>query len=203
LRKASYHHGNLREALVEAALGLIAEHGVAGLTMRSVGKTVGVSHAAPYRHFKDKEAILAAVATEGFVLMRDAMAAARDGAGSDLMERLAVCGRAYIHFAVRHPSHYRVMFGPATRNKMEHPELLGASLEAFGIILGGIEEAQAAGLLRDGETIELGIVAWSQAHGLSMLLIDDLFELGEISDEALEGYAQRASDVIDTGIRRR
>ena len=201
MTKSSYHHGNLRPALVEAALEIIADKGVSGLTMRSVGQYVGVSHAAPYRHFKDKEAILAAVATEGFNGMRDAMTLERDAVDpSDLTGRMAACGRAYIHFAVRHPSHYRVMFGPATRNKMRHPELLGASLEAFGILLNGIEEARAAGLLRDLPTIELGIVAWSQAHGLSMLLIDDQFELGEIDDVALAGYAERATVVIGDGM---
>lgn len=200
--KTSYHHGNLREALVESALKIIEESGVSGLTLRAVGQRVGVSHAAPYRHFRDKEAILAAVATEGFKHMRDAVLAEREAAGDDVMDRLAAVGRAYVKFAVRHPSHYRVMFGPATRNKLDHPDLLGASLELFQIVLESIEKAQATGVLREEPAIELAIVAWSQAHGLTMLLIDDQFELGEIDDDALEAYATRATDVIDRGLRK-
>ena len=199
--KASYHHGNLPEALVSAALQIIAATGVDSLTMRAVGQRVGVSHAAPYRHFKGKEALLAAVATEGFRLMRDAMRAARD-AEVGPMERLAACGRAYVRFAVRHPSHYRVMFGPASRNKMDHPDMLEASLETFGLLLESIDAAKAAGLLRDDASIELGIVAWSQAHGLSMLLIDDQFELGDIDDDALDRYAARATSVVGAGLLR-
>lgn len=200
--KTSYHHGNLREALVQAAVEIIAEKGVEALTLRSVGTRVGVSHAAPYRHFKDKEAILAAVATEGFYLMRDFMKARNEEvADLDVMARLAEIGRAYIHFAVRHPYHYRVMFGPATRNKMRYPDLLAASLEIFTIMVEGLEQAKALGLVRDEPAIELSIVAWSQAHGLSLLLIDDQFELGEIDDETLDGYARRATSVIDQGLR--
>jgi AcrR family transcriptional regulator len=111
-RENHYHHGDLRNALVEAALRLIAEHGAQALTLRAAARAAGVSPAAPYRHFADKEALLAAVAEDGFEKLSRRMRAAARGA-SDAAARLLAIGEAYVAFARAHSAHFHVMFGPA------------------------------------------------------------------------------------------
>src|SRR6266516_6522329 len=105
-----YHHGDLRRALLDEALRTIQTHGVEHLTLRSVGECLGVSRSALYRHFADKQSLLAVVGKEGFGTLRQALAAAwkENGRGRIGFEAM---GRAYVQFAVAHPSHYRVMFG--------------------------------------------------------------------------------------------
>src|ERR1041384_7388776 len=108
--RRSYHHGNLRRALLDEALATIGAEGVDGLTLREIGARLGVSRTAMYRHFADKRALLAAVATEGFRTLRQQLVSAWEagGRGSAAFESM---GTAYIRFAAANPAHYRVMFG--------------------------------------------------------------------------------------------
>jgi AcrR family transcriptional regulator len=110
-RRPRYHHGNLPQALRDAALALINEAGADALTLRGAAKRAGVSQAAPYRHFRNKEALLAAVAEEGFRAMAEAMGRRAAPHRADPAGRLRALGRAYVEFATRHPAHFRVMFG--------------------------------------------------------------------------------------------
>jgi AcrR family transcriptional regulator len=112
-KQRPYHHGNLKQELLNTALTLISESGPQGFTLREVARRAGVSHNAPYRHFRDKDDLLAAVAAEGFARLTSAMkrSAAR---GKTPLERLRLCGRGYIQFAL--PQHFLVMFDlPAQR----------------------------------------------------------------------------------------
>src|SRR5437870_4008576 len=110
-RKRHYHHGGLRRAMIDAALRLVETGGSQALTLRAAARLAGVSQAAPYRHFANKEALLAGVAEEGFhvlaTAMREGAAARRQGA----IERMRALGLSYVEFATSHPSHFRVMFG--------------------------------------------------------------------------------------------
>src|ERR1700754_3450754 len=106
-QRDTYHHGDLKRALTEAALGLVAEKGPKGFTLREVARRAGVSAAAPYRHFADKAQLLAAAATQGFVLLHEALAEA--GERDDLPTRDLDMGRAYVRWAVAHPDYYQVM----------------------------------------------------------------------------------------------
>jgi len=108
--KRPYHHGDLRAALITAALSLIDEHGVKGLALSDAAHLAGVSVAAPYRHFKDKEALLAEIAAEGFVMFRDALARAARSHPDDKVKRLVEMGVAYVDFALQHRSHFKVMW---------------------------------------------------------------------------------------------
>lgn len=172
MAEAQYHHGNLRRALIDAALKLIKTAGPGALTLRAAARLAGVSQAAPYRHFASKEALLAAVAEEGFrtmsALQRQAMAAYPQ----DPVARLDACGLSYIDFASRHPSHFTVMFGPEVADKSSYPSLKAAAKETFAILLGALADCREAGLLRPGELKELALATWSLAHGLASLLVN-------------------------------
>lgn len=167
-----YHHGDLRRALLDAALALIEAEGVAALTLRQTARQVGVTHAAPYRHFKDKAALLAGVAAEGFRLLADRTETARDAAGPDPIDRLLAIGVAYVRFALEHPAHYRVMFG---RDIVETPgehTFHGEAARAFAVLTGCVGEVQHAGECPSEGAGVRSILAWSTVHGLAMLLTD-------------------------------
>ena len=156
-----YHHGDLRSALLEAAVEVIEERGLSGLSLRECARRAGVSHAAPYRHFKDKDALILAIAHEGLDRLADAGEAAMVGI-EDPRERIDAYGVAYVQFAVEQPVFHRVMFasdlGAAPGDLPEPPD------RAFRLLVD--TAAAAAG---EGADPELAAVAhWSLAHGLSI-----------------------------------
>src|SRR6266478_7680215 len=118
-RPKPYHHGNLREALLEAAIRLIAEVGPTAFTLREVARRAGVSHNAPYRHFRDRDDLMAAVAAQGFRELTQAMVDAAGG-WADALDRLKRAGLGYVTFALRRPEHFTVMFD-APISKRRHP----------------------------------------------------------------------------------
>jgi AcrR family transcriptional regulator len=169
--KGQYHHGDLRRALLDAALDLLENGDDVGL--REVARRAGVSHTAPYRHFADKEALLAAVAEEGFLALTKALLASLAEI-EDALDGYYAASSAYVRFAVEHPAHYRVMFGARSAMKVEEipPSLLAAGQEAFGILLSMIRAMQDVKLIRQGEPLEIAVALWSLEHGLAMLELD-------------------------------
>ena len=184
--KPRYHHGDLHRALIDASLALIAEEGFSALTLREVARRAGVTHAAPYRHFADKEALLAAVAEEGFRSMAARMRE-RMARESGPPERLIACGVAYVLFAVQHPAHFRVMFGPHFVQPEKHEGRDAEGGNAFGVLLQCLSEGQQAGVFRQGDTLALALGPWSLVHGLASLLVDGV--LGRTGKEAVDPEA--------------
>ncbi|HWB71033.1 MAG TPA: TetR/AcrR family transcriptional regulator [Egibacteraceae bacterium] len=196
----AYHHGDLGRALLEAALELVAERGPAGFTLREVARRVGVSHAAPYRHFAHRDALLQAVAEEGFSAMRDAMVQACE-CHETPQSRFQALGIAYVRFAVDHPSHFRVMFGPHS-TKDDNASLARVRDQTFGLLLEAVVACQQAGVVRPGATHEIAIAAWSVVHGLAFLLIDRPSR--RIPPEvAAEELARLVTTTLMEGMRRR
>ena len=168
-KRKPYHHGNLREELLEAAIRLIAEVGPTAFTLREIARRAGVSHNAPYRHFRDKDDVIAAVATQGYRELNHAMldAAKPD---TDAVRCLKCAGLAYIAFALRRPEHFTVMFdAPISRRR--NPEAAEASERAFGTLVSLVKSSQDAGQLPAGDTRELALLAWSMVHGVAKLAI--------------------------------
>jgi AcrR family transcriptional regulator len=170
--KEHYHHGDLRRALLDASLELISKEGFAALSLREVARRAGVTHAAPYRHFADKEALLAAVAEEGFRAMTARMrqVMAREPTP---MRRLMACGVAYVLFAVENAAHFRVMFGPHFTRPLVPSDAQEAG-NSFKVLMDAILEAQRAGEIREGEPQALALTCWSLVHGLASLWVDGL-----------------------------
>ena len=170
-KKRPYHHGNLRQALIDAALELIEERGVSALTLREVARQVGVTHAAPQRHFADRAALVAAVAEQGFRGLAAHVAAVR-GSARTPAQRLRALGVAYVEYALAHPAHLRVMFSPEVADKSRHPELAAAAQAVHGTLVEQIANGQRQGSVAAGDPDELSFAAWSMVHGCAVLLID-------------------------------
>ena len=182
-----YHHGDLRRALLDEALRTIQAHGANHLTLRAVGGRLGVSRSALYRHFADKQALLAAAACEGFRLLRQAVADAweHNGHGRTGFEAMA---KSYVQFAVAHPSHYRVMFGGFIESATKDEDLMGEARAAFQVLVDAIVDQQNNGLIRRDDPVLIARFTWALVHGISMLVIDgQLRETGQ--REAVEQYA--------------
>jgi AcrR family transcriptional regulator len=169
-RADRYHHGDLRRALLQAAVRTIRTDGVGGLTLRGVGSTLGVSRTALYRHFADKAALLAAVAAEGFRMLRLELTGAWERGGRGVNGFQAM-GAAYVQFAVTHPSHYRVMFG-ADIFGVEHAELSTEGAGAFQVLVDALTELQAQDLARRDDPRQMALFVWAVTHGVAMLAID-------------------------------
>jgi AcrR family transcriptional regulator len=164
---------------VEAALKLVRTEGVAGLTLRATARLARVSQAAPYRHFADKDALLAAVAEEGFRMMVAAMRETVAAAGDEPLARFRALGQAYVGFAQGHRSHLGVMFGREMADRAAHPTLQEAAGAAFRLLVDAIADCQRTGLVRAGDPEELAVSAWSMVHGFSALLIDGQLDIVE------------------------
>ena len=167
--RGAYHHGDLRAALVAAAAAIIAEEGADALTLRGVGNRVGVSRTALYRHFADKAALLATVATEGFRMLRSDLEEALLAAGSAGGDPMVALSAAYIRFGSQHPPHYRTMFGPALMDKECYPDLAEAGEAAFAVLVGAIAAGQADGRFVPSNPARIAQVFWSTVHGIVML----------------------------------
>ena len=166
-RRKPYHHGNLREVLLEAAIRLIAEVGPTAFTLREVARRAGVSHNAPYRHFQDKDDLLAAVRSQGFRELTEAMQEASE-LQANALDRLKRAGLAYVAFALRRPEHFAVMFdAPAPKGK--HPDSAGAGKEAFETLVSLVKNCQDEGQLPSARPLEFALLAWTMVHGIAKL----------------------------------
>lgn len=168
-QRRGYHHGNLREALVQAAVTLIGQHGPAGFTMAEAARLAGVSPGAPYRHFRDAEALLAEVARQGFERFAAALERAWNDGAPDPLAAFEAVGRAYLGFARSEAAFYAAMF--ETRLAAEdHPGLQAAGDRAFGVLRQATERLIAG--LPEGRRPPALMVAlhiWSMAHGIASL----------------------------------
>jgi AcrR family transcriptional regulator len=191
-----YHHGDLRRALLDEALRTIETHGVTHLTLRTVGERLGVSRSALYRHFADKQALLATVGKEGFRTLRQALADAweRNGRGRTGFEAM---GRAYVQFAVAHPSHYRVMFGGFIDSATKGDQFVAEAKGAFQVLVDALVEQQAAGAIRRDDPAQMARFTWAAVHGTAMLVID-----GQVPEAAQrEAFEQYSVERIYAAIR--
>jgi AcrR family transcriptional regulator len=192
-----YHHGDLRRALLEEALQMIHREGVAGLTLRGIGARLGVSRAALYRHFADKHALLMAVAAEGFRMLR-VETAATFPADRQTVSAFADMAVAYVGFALRHPSHYRVMFGGSLDDAQATPELAEEGAGSFNVLVNALVALQSQGHVRKDNPLDLARFVWSTVHGVAMLAID-----GQLMCKGVEevvAFTRYTAERIRTGI---
>jgi len=195
---APYHHGNLRQALVDAAVAAEAEVGIGGLTLREVARRVGVSHAAAYRHFESRDALVRAVADQGFARLDEVLTAVPVEHWQPLA-RFHVLASEYVRFALRERPHFRLMFAlqPGAVSGAEPDARLAAVRAHF---TAAVEVAVKAGLLREGSAERMGAVAWAQVHGLATLaLAGGLTDAGEMTEAEYAKWAAKLAVVAVTG----
>jgi AcrR family transcriptional regulator len=195
-RSEPYHHANLRQTLLDAAVTLIGEVGPRAFTLREVARRAGVSHNAPYRHFASKDELLAEVAAEGFDRLATSMQKSMARATSPL-ERLQECGCGYVAFALHWPQHFLVMFDlpQATAGHEKHQ---AAGQNAFDVLQGCIAAAQQSGDLSIGDPLPLAWTAWSLVHGIAKLDTSGNLPLDSIS--TIE-FTRSASQAITRGMK--
>jgi len=198
-KKRAYHHGDLERSLVEAALVTIREEGVQALTLRSVGARLGVSRTALYRHFDDKQALLARVAAEGFKRFHEALATAVARASAKRANPMPAMAAAYMRFALSNPSHYQTMFSGVLTDWSRYPELVRHAEGAFNVLLDTIRGEQQQKRMAPGDPLDLAEITWALSHGLATLgLARQLRRTpGQLQDLAVLG-----STVLENGLRR-
>ncbi len=173
--RRSYHHGNLREAMVQAALDMIAQRGLAGLAIAEIARALGVSPAAPYRHFRDRNALIAEVARRGFERLATDLEAAWSAGRPDPVTAIERCGRAHLAFAQRDPAAYAAMFDPGLQDSRDSPDDAGlqqASDAAFAVLRQAADAACATAPPNRGRAPPPQMVAlhiWSLTHGIASL----------------------------------
>jgi AcrR family transcriptional regulator len=191
LRKApgDYHHGNLRRALLDAAKVLLEEHGPESFTLREAARRVGVDHRAAYKHFADREEVLAAVAEEGYrgliAAARDELAATDADAGAEA--RLLAIARAYLRFATSAPGSYRLMSGPRLNKDGRFPVLEDAIDEASALIRREVRSGMDGGTFAPSDLVSPTLALWSAMHGLASLVI---MRRIRVRKEALGAFAE-------------
>jgi len=163
---SGYHHGNLAAALKEAAVNLIKEKGVSGFTLAEASRLAEVSTAAPYRHFADRDALLAALALDANLALEKSMDAAIQEAAGESFQELRGCGIALGKFALEYPSHYQVLFGPFLNDRSGYPELEASDRKNFATLRDVIERAQADGFVQAGSSETLALAAMSIVTGI-------------------------------------
>jgi AcrR family transcriptional regulator len=188
-RPASYHHGDLKAALVAHAVAMLGADGLDSLTLRGVARAAGVSEAAPYRHFANRRELVAAVAEDGFRRLHAAMLENMGGKAG--REGFKGVGVAYVDFALRNAAVYRVMFGPELAKADDLPDYQRTSRGVLEFVATGIRELQAAGLVGPGDPRSMAVVLWATLHGLVMIALDGVAESVETPVEALVEEATR------------
>ena len=199
--EGAYHHGDLGTALLAAARGIVEHEGVGELSLRAVARRAGVSHSAPYHHFADKAALLAAVAAAGFdQLVSEIEGEQRRRSPDDYAGKVVAVGTAYVRFALQNPAIFRLMFRPELTLPARHAELRAAESRAFGTLVAALAECQARGLVPGTDPLPAAMSCWSTVHGFSMLWIDQVTAETPLGELPLDRLAQHVLETIMHGV---
>jgi AcrR family transcriptional regulator len=181
--KSSYHHGDLKNALIVAGVEILAREGVGALSLRKVAKKAGVSHSAPYAHFKDKQALIAAISIEGFkellAALQEVFEKNETAPGRLLLETAWV----YMEFALKESDTFKVMFSGILEKENEYPDLVDVVQRTFHMVVKVVAICQANAVLPEGDAELTSTALWAQIHGLISLYLE-----GQISHTILDRY---------------
>jgi AcrR family transcriptional regulator len=186
LKKKTYHHGDLKNALIKAGADILSKEGVSALSLRKVAQQAGVSHAAPYAHFADKQALIAAISTEGYQKLYAQIAQAAQQYRSDPLRRLVESSWAYVQFALNEPDQFKVTLSSMIEKEQEYPAFVEAAQQTFNLVVEIVAQGQQAGLLRPGTPDLTAVSVWALIHGLVTLLLEN-----QISHTVLNRYTVR------------
>lgn len=185
-RKKAYHHGDLKNALIAAGADILAKDGVSGLSLRKVAQQAGVSHAAPYAHFADKQVLIAAISTDGYRRLYEALAATTQQYADDPARQLVEGAWAYVQFAVNDTDYFKIMLSGAIEKEKDYPAFVEISQRSFALLVQIVEACQQAKILKRGPSDLIAVGVWSLIHGFVSLFLED-----QISHTVLDRHSLR------------
>jgi AcrR family transcriptional regulator len=188
-----YHHGDLENALIQAGVEILSKEGIDGLSLRNVAKRAGVSHSAPYAHFKDRQSLIAAISTEGFKQLYAELDAAILAHADDPQQQLVEGAWVYVQFAMDHTDTFKIMFSGVLEKEKEYPAFVEVSRKTFERVIDVIRACQEAGILRPAPAEVMAVSVWGQVHGVISLALE-----GQISHNVLERFDLR--ELVQFGI---
>jgi len=175
MKKTAYHHGNLKETLISASLEILSEKGIGGLSLRNVAKRIGVSHTAPYNHFSDKQALLAAISTAGHEQLYRLLLDTFEESKAPPKNTIPEIAWAYLQFALNNPSQFKLMFSGALEEERNHPAFEEVTRKTIALFEEIIVFCQNKGQLPGGSVDGLAIKLWSTVHGFTTLMLENQF----------------------------
>lgn len=198
--RKSYHHGDLANALIVAALEILREKSPNELSLREVAKRAGVSHTAPYRHFSDKSKLLEAIAKIGFERLTQSLKSVAATYANNAQKQLTEAGAAYVRLAVNDPEITQLMFGGFLDSESCSEEIGESSENAFQALLDIIENGKQEGIYLDRDAMDLAMAAWSIVHGLAMLITVGQFHEYADSEEKVRRLSVMVCNLLQVGI---
>lgn len=191
-KKFKYHHGQLREALIESAQHILRTQGIEALNLRALAKSAGVTQAAPYSHFRDKDDLLATVAEAGF--QRLALQMASDATGlKSASERVRALMTSYIRFACENKALFRLMFGREVADMKKYPTLAMTAGKSYALISAALSRRESEA----EDTPILSVAIWSLCHGLTTLLLEDRISLHQFGADSVESFVTSITKMFE------
>lgn len=179
-----YHHGDLKNALIEAGVEILAKEGVSGLTLRKVALHAGVSHSAPYAHFPDKQSLIAAITTESFNQLYAELEAAISPYSKNPKKQLLEGAKAYVRFAEENIDTFKIMFSGVLEKEKDYPAFVEISSKTFKLVVGVVQACQNAGILPTAPADLMAVSVWGQIHGIVSLALE-----GQVSHTVLDKHS--------------
>jgi AcrR family transcriptional regulator len=180
-----YHHGDLENALIKAGIEILSKEGMGGLNLRKVAKRAGVSHSAPYAHFKDRQSLVAAISTEGFRQLYRGLDAAVSTA-TNPRQQLVEAAWAYAQFAMDNADTFKIMFAGMLEKEKDYPSFVDISRKTFERVVEIVRDCQDAGVLRPAPAELMAVSVWGQVHGVISLALE-----GQIPHTVLDRFNLR------------
>jgi AcrR family transcriptional regulator len=186
MARKKYHHGDLKNALIEAGIEILAKDGLGALSLREVARQAGGSHTAPYAHYADKQALIAAIATAGYEKLYARLADVVQQYQDSPVQQLVEAGWAYLEFAFDEPDHFKITFSGVIEKEKDFPAFVEISQKSFRLVVEIIEACHQTGVLPAGPSDLIAVSVWSLLHGLASLILED-----QISHAILDRFTLR------------
>ncbi len=186
MENKTYHHGDLRNELIEVGAKLLIEQGLEVFSLRKVAKEIGVSHAAPYRHFKDKEDLIVEISNKGIEEFYNALAKPFYEYKNQPKLQLIELGKAYIKFAIDNPYLMKILFFSDLKKKIDISKISDINDDSYSLLVDSVKNCIASGETTVKDVQALSLLTWSFVHGLSALMMEEVINIGEISDEVID-----------------